>query len=87
MPTLKELGYDAEYYLWVGLFAPKGTPADAIAALSAALDKAADSAEFKAVVSKLGQEYAYLGAKDFAAFWAADAKRAEEAVKLIGKQG
>ncbi len=26
VPTLKERGYDVEYYLWVGLFAPKGTP-------------------------------------------------------------
>ncbi len=26
VPTLKELGYDVEYYLWVGMFAPKGTP-------------------------------------------------------------
>ena len=27
VPTLKELGYDTEYYLWVGIFAPKATPA------------------------------------------------------------
>lgn len=87
VPTLRELGYDAEYYLWVGLFAPKGTPVGAIATLSAALDKAADSAEFRSVISKIGQEYAYLNAADFAAFWAADAQRAEEAVQLIGKQG
>src|SRR5471030_2429334 len=26
VPTMKELGYNLEYYLWVGLFAPKGTP-------------------------------------------------------------
>ncbi len=26
VPTLKEQGYDVEFYLWVGLFAPKGTP-------------------------------------------------------------
>ena len=26
VPTMKELGYDVEYYLWVGMFAPKGTP-------------------------------------------------------------
>ena len=26
VPTMKELGYDIEYYLWVGMFAPKGTP-------------------------------------------------------------
>ena len=24
VPTLKELGYNVEYYLWVGIFAPKG---------------------------------------------------------------
>ena len=87
VPTLKELGFNAEYYLWVGLFAPKGTPASAIATLSAGIDKAAETAAFKDVVSKLGQEYAYLNAKDFAAFWEADAKRSEEAVRLIGKQG
>ena len=26
VPTMKELGYDVEFSLWVGLFAPKGTP-------------------------------------------------------------
>ena len=26
VPTLKELGYDVEFSLWVGMFAPKGTP-------------------------------------------------------------
>ena len=26
VPTLKEQGYDVEFSLWVGLFAPKGTP-------------------------------------------------------------
>jgi tripartite-type tricarboxylate transporter receptor subunit TctC len=87
VPTLKELGYDVEYYLWVGLFAPKGTPAPVIATLSAALDKAAGSEQFKSVLSNLGLEYAYLNAKDFAAFWDADAKAADAAVKLIGRVG
>jgi tripartite-type tricarboxylate transporter receptor subunit TctC len=87
VPTLKELGYDTEYYLWVGLFAPKGTPPDVIATLSGAIDKAADSESFRTLIGNLGQEYAYLNAKDFAAFWAADAARAEDAVRLIGKQG
>ena len=30
VPTLKELGYDVEFSIWVGLFAPKGTPDAAI---------------------------------------------------------
>jgi tripartite-type tricarboxylate transporter receptor subunit TctC len=33
VPTLKELGHDVEYYLWVGLFAPKGTPEAIVATL------------------------------------------------------
>ena len=34
VPTMKELGYDIEFYLWVGLFAPKGTPANVITYLA-----------------------------------------------------
>ena len=56
VPTLKELGYDVEYYLWVGLFAPKGTPAPPIAVLSAGIDKAAHSDQFKTALTNLGLE-------------------------------
>ncbi len=87
VPTLKELGYNVEYYLWVGIFAPHGTPAPVVATLSAALDKAAQTDQFKSVLKNLGLDYAYLNAKDFAAFWAEDAKRTDDAVHLIGKQG
>src|SRR6187431_3151249 len=37
VPTMKELGYDVEYYLWVGLFAPKGTPAEIVKKLGGAI--------------------------------------------------
>ena len=87
VPTLKELGYDAEYYLWVGLFAPKGTPDAAVKKLSASIDQAANGEQFKAAISGMGQEFAYLNAADFAKFWDADASRAEAAVKSIGRQG
>ena len=30
IPTLKELGYDVEYYIWCGLFAPQATPKETI---------------------------------------------------------
>ena len=43
VPTLKELGYDVEYYLWVGMFAPKGTPPAIVATLRAAIGKAVQS--------------------------------------------
>jgi len=40
VPTLKELGFDVEYYLWVGIFAPKGTPAEIVTTLRADIGKA-----------------------------------------------
>ena len=87
MPTLKELGYDVEYYLWVGIFAPKGTPPQIVATLSAAIDKAAAGDQFNSVLGNAGLEPAYLNAAGFAKFWDIDAKRGEQAVKSIGRQG
>ena len=85
VPTLKELGYDVEYYLWVGIFAPKGTPANIIATLSTAIDKAGTSDAYKTAMSNAGLQADYLNAAAFAKFWADDAKRSDEAVKLIGR--
>src|SRR5260370_23014495 len=59
VPTLKELGYDVEYYLWVGLFAPKGMPPQVISTLSGALDNAAHSAQFTSTLANLGLDLAY----------------------------
>ncbi|HEY3032582.1 MAG TPA: tripartite tricarboxylate transporter substrate binding protein, partial [Bradyrhizobium sp.] len=47
VPTMKELGYEIEYYLWVGLFAPKGTPTEVITYLRDVENKAAHSEQFK----------------------------------------
>src|SRR6266480_1979596 len=85
VPTMKELGYDIEYYLWVGLFAPKGTPADVVTYLREVVDKAAHSDTFKVALANLGQELAYMDQAQFAAFWEADSKRIEAAIRSIGK--
>jgi len=85
VPTLKELGYDVEYYLWVGIFAPKATPANIVATLNGVIDKAAISDLFKTAITNAGLEPDYLNTADFARFWAEDARRSDEAVKLIGR--
>jgi tripartite-type tricarboxylate transporter receptor subunit TctC len=85
VPTLKELGYDVEYYLWVGIFAPKGTPANVISILNVAVNKAGNSDAFKTAISNAGLEFAFLDAAGFAKFWEQDAKQADEAIKLIGR--
>jgi len=85
VPTLKELGYDVEFYLWVGLFAPKGTPEAVVSKVRAAAQEAATSDKFKAAINNLGDNLRYMDQPDFAKFWDEDAKRVESAVKSIGK--
>ena len=45
-----------EYYLWVGIFAPKATPANIITTLSGVIDKAGNSDLFKTAITNAGLE-------------------------------
>lgn len=85
VPTMKETGLDVEFSLWVGLFAPKGTPEPIVKTLREQSRKAVDTAQFKQAIDNLGDVVAYLDQPDFAKFWDADAKRVESAVQAIGK--
>jgi tripartite-type tricarboxylate transporter receptor subunit TctC len=85
VPTMKELGYNVEYYLWVGMFAPKGTPQPVVTYLRNVLKQAAADERFKTAMANLGQEVEYLDAPEFAKFWDEDAKRIEDAVREIGR--
>ena len=85
VPTLKELGYDIEYYLWVGIFAPKETPDSAINVLRTGIDKAAHTDQYKSTLSNIGLDLEYMDAPEFAKFWAADAKNVVAAVDTIGQ--
>jgi len=85
VPTLKELGYNVEFSIWVGLFAPKGTPGPVIAKLRAETKKAVESELFKKTIANVGDVVAYLDQPEFVKFWDEDAKRVENAVQLIGK--
>jgi tripartite-type tricarboxylate transporter receptor subunit TctC len=85
VPSFKESGYDLEYYFWVGLFAPKGTPADVISFLRGDVDKAAHGQQFMTSLANLGQDLAYMDQAEFAKFWDADAKVMEDAIQGIGR--
>ena len=85
VPTFKELGYDVEFYIWSGLFAPAGTPAPVMAALRNAARQAVDDAEFKAIMAKIETPIHYLDAPEFQKFWDKDAAMLAAAVKRVGK--
>jgi tripartite-type tricarboxylate transporter receptor subunit TctC len=85
IPTFKELGYDAEFYIWTGVFAPASTPAPIVNRLRQAVREAATSAEFRAAMEKVSTPVAYLDAPEFQKYWDRDAARLKVALEKIGK--
>ena len=85
VPTFKELGYDIEYYIWAGMFAPKGTPEPVMKTVRDAVRKAVDDPDFKSTMQKIDSPMQYLDAPEFAKYWANDAKRLAAAVKAVGR--
>ena len=85
IPTFKESGYDIEYYIWAGMFAPKGTPEAVMKTVRDAVRKAVDDPDFKSQMQKIESPIQYLDAPDFAKYWAADATRLAAAVKAVGR--
>jgi tripartite-type tricarboxylate transporter receptor subunit TctC len=85
VPTLKELGYDVEYYLWAGLFAPRNVPAPALKTLRDATRQAVQDPEFKSAMDKIQTPIAYQDADEFRAWWDRDAQTLAAVVKRIGR--
>ena len=83
VPTLKELGYDLEFYYWVGLFAPKSTPMSIVLRLGDVSRKVAQSDGFRLFVRFLGQEVAYLDGPAFRAFCDQDGVRVEDSMRRV----
>jgi len=54
VPTAKEVGTNYQMDVWSGIFAPKGTPADIVSRLSAALDQSLDDPAVQKRITDLG---------------------------------
>ena len=86
VPTFKELGYpDAEFYIWAGLFAPRGTPEPVLGKLRDTLRAAVEDPEFKAAMEKLETPIAFKQGEEFKKFFDADARRLAEGVRKVGR--
>ena len=85
VPSMKELGYDATFYIWSGLFAPAATPPAVMSVLRDAVRRTVEDAEFKDAMAKVETPIAYLDAPEFKVFLDRDAARLRLAVERIGK--
>jgi tripartite-type tricarboxylate transporter receptor subunit TctC len=85
VPSMKELGYDATFYIWSGLFAPAATPPAVMSVLRDVVRRTVEDAEFKDAMAKVETPIAYLDAPEFKVFLDRDAARLRLAVERIGK--
>ena len=85
IPTLREQGYDIEYYLWGGLFAPKNVPPHVFARLRNAVSQAVSDADFIKGMEKIRTPVAYQDADEFNVWWEKDAQKLAQVVQRIGK--
>jgi tripartite-type tricarboxylate transporter receptor subunit TctC len=85
LPTAAESGL-ANYKVatWYGMWAPKGTPKDAVGTMVAEMRKALNSEELKATWNGLGTDTPNLWGEDFARFVGSEIKRWADVVKSSG---
>jgi len=85
VPTLVELGYDAVFFQWSGLFAPAGTPEPILGRLRDAARVAAADAKFVAAMATVDTPVQYMDAPELQRFWDGDAKKLGDVVRRVGK--
>jgi tripartite-type tricarboxylate transporter receptor subunit TctC len=85
IPTFKELGYDIEYYIWAGMFAPSGTSEAVMKVLRDAARKTVEDPDFKKTMANVNSPIQYMDAPEFAKYWEADGRRLAALVKVVGK--
>lgn len=72
IPTCAEEGLNVLWGAWIGVFAPKDTPADRVTKLRTTLDALVKDDGFKTLVERINADLAYLDADDFQAALDAD---------------
>ena len=83
IPTLKELGFDVEVYLWVGMFARKEVPGQALGVVRKALKQAVTDPQFTNASMKMQMPPDYLDAPEFQTWWDKDCERLAGAIRRI----
>jgi tripartite-type tricarboxylate transporter receptor subunit TctC len=85
VPTMKEQGYDVEFYIWAGVFAPAGLPADVRDRITVGVRQAVQDPDFQKAMANVNTPINYREGRDFETFMNADAKRLAEVVQKMGK--
>lgn len=85
VPTFKEQGYNIEFYIWSGVFAPVGLPEAKLAQLRAATKRATQDPGFVKTITTMNTPIRHMEGEEFQKFLDADQKRLAAVVKAMGK--
>jgi tripartite-type tricarboxylate transporter receptor subunit TctC len=85
VPTVQEAGVPGyAYQSWYGVWAPKGTPADRVAALNGAINQAVAELSKSGAYAKLGIDPVTESAEQFKRFIATDVAQSSDLLKSAG---
>ena len=84
VPTYKERGYDLVRYQWRGMMAKAGTPKPVLDRLTAAIQKAQQTNEWKAYLKQVTQLDGFQGPDAFRAQLTADMREMDKVKKKLG---
>lgn len=82
-PTLKEIGYDMEVYLWTGMFVRREVPPEVVKTIRAAVRQAVQDPEFVKASHKMQMPPDYLDAPEFKTWWDKDSAMLAKAIQSI----
>jgi tripartite-type tricarboxylate transporter receptor subunit TctC len=84
--TFKELGYDLEAYLWVGLFTTAGMPDATLKSMRELVRRAITDPLYQQAMQKADVEIDYRDTPEFVKFFQADYKRLGPAVAMLVRE-
>ncbi len=86
VPTVKELGIDAEWYQWVGISVPLKTPMAIVQKLREVAKKVVESKAYVSVVESVGDEVYYLIGDDMTKYWEAETAKVKKIMEDLAKE-
>lgn len=86
IPTVKELGVDAEWAAWVGLVAPKKTPMPIVQKLREVMTKVINGKPFMEAIEKLGDDVIFINGVDLAKYWDSESEKLAKLMVEFAKE-
>ena len=86
VPTFKELGYDIEAYLWVGLFTTAGVPEPTLNAMRDLIRRTLTDPTYRQAMKNANVEIDYRDTPDFVKFFQADHRRLGPVAERLAKE-